>query len=287
MILAELIRAALKEDMPHGDLTTDSLGLAPRFGQARLIAKQDLVLSGTAPFEQTVEMLDPTAKVQWHFREGEKILNRQIICHITGDLIQVLKAERVALNFVGHLSGIATLTNSFAQQVAHTCTKILDTRKTLPGFRDLEKKAVVHGGGQNHRFNLSDAVLIKDNHIMISGGLTKAVARVRQNTSEKIEVECSSIEQVREAINCRVERILLDNLNNADTKAAVDLVKSFEKEAGQKILTEASGNMSVDRVKSVAEIGVDYISVGALTHSAPNADVSLLFDWQQNEMTGI
>jgi nicotinate-nucleotide pyrophosphorylase (carboxylating) len=285
--LAELIRAALNEDMPRGDLTTDCLGFAPRFGQARLIAKQDLILSGTAAFEQTIETLEPMSKVQWHFREGDRVLNRQIICHVTGDLIQVLKAERVALNFVGHLSGIASLTGQFVEQVSHTNTKILDTRKTLPGYRDLEKKAVAHGGGMNHRYNLSDAILVKDNHIMVAGGLRKAVERIRMNTQEKIEIECSSLEDVNEAIQLEVDRILLDNMDNNALYEAVRLVKSFESRTTKRLFTEASGNMSLSRVKSVAEIGVDYISVGALTHSAPTADISLLFDWQQSEMTGI
>lgn len=287
MNLSDLIRAALKEDMPKGDLTTECLGLAPRFGQARLMAKQDLILSGTTPFEQTVEMLEPTSKVQWHFREGERVLNRQIICHITGDLIQVLKAERVALNFIGHLSGIATLTGHFVDRIAHTKTKILDTRKTTPGYRELEKRAVAHGGGQNHRFGLSDAILIKDNHIMVAGGLRQAVERIRENTQEKIEVECGTLEDVVEAIDLGVDRILLDNMDNDSLAMAMNLIETSARSSGVRVLAEASGNMSLERVKSVAEVGVDFISVGALTHSAPTADVSLLFDWQQAEMMGI
>ncbi len=287
MNLSDLIRAALKEDMPKGDLTTECLGLAPRFGQARLIAKQDLVLSGTTPFEQTVEMLEPTSKVQWHFREGDRVLNRQIICHITGDLIQVLKAERVALNFIGHLSGIATLTGHFVDQMSGTKTQILDTRKTTPGYRELEKRAVANGGGRNHRFGLSDAILIKDNHIMVAGGLRQAVERIRENTQEKIEVECGSLEDVVEAIDLKVDRVLLDNMDNESLAMAVNLVETDFKNSGRRVYTEASGNMSLARVRSVAQLGVDFISVGALTHSAPTADVSLLFDWQQSEMTGI
>jgi nicotinate-nucleotide pyrophosphorylase (carboxylating) len=280
MTLIDLIQAALREDMPRGDLTTDSMALVPRFGQARLIAKEDLVLSGTLAFEQTMLSLDPGARVQWHFKEGDFVLNRQIVCDVTGDLIQILKAERVALNFIGHLSGIATLTRDFVKQVEHTSTKILDTRKTLPGYRDLEKRAVSHGGGQNHRYNLSDAILIKDNHILVAGGLSKAVQRIREHTSEKIEVECATLEDVREAVAINVERILLDNMSNNMIKDALSLIPD-------KIETEASGNMKVDRVKSVAELGVDFISVGAITHSAPTADVSLLFDWQESEMAAI
>lgn len=287
MNLSDLIRAALREDMPKGDLTTECLGLAPRFGQARLMAKQDLVLSGTGPFEQTVEMLEPTSKVQWHFREGDRVLNRQIICHITGDLIQILKAERVALNFIGHLAGIATLTGKFVDEVSSTKTKILDTRKTTPGYRELEKRAVAHGGGMNHRFGLSDAILIKDNHIMVAGGLRQAVERIRENTKEKIEVECGTLEDVVEAIDLNVDRVLLDNMDNESLAMAVNLVETSERTTHRRVFTEASGNMNLARVKSVAEVGVDFISVGALTHSAPTADISLLFDWQQSEMAGI
>lgn len=283
MNLSDLIRAALREDMPKGDLTTECLGLAPRFGQARLIAKQDLILSGTAPFEQTIEMLEPTSTVQWHFREGEKVLKSQIICHITGDLIQVLKAERVALNFIGHLSGIATLTGRFVDEVRGTKTKILDTRKTTPGYRELEKRAVHHGGGTNHRFGLSDAILIKDNHITVAGGLRQAVERIRENTKEKIEVECGTLEDVVEALDLGVDRVLLDNMDNESLAMAVNLVETSARATGQIVQMEASGNMSLGRVRSVAEIGVDFISVGALTHSAPTADISLLFDWQQSE----
>lgn len=280
MNLMDLIQAALREDMPRGDLTTDSLALAPRFGQARLIAKEDLVLSGTLAFEQTMLALDPVCRVQWHFKEGDTVLSRQILCHITGDLIQLLKAERVALNFIGHLSGIATLTRSYVKQIEHTNTRILDTRKTLPGYRDLEKRAVAHGGGHNHRYNLSDAILIKDNHILVAGGLSKAVRRIREHTHEKIEVECATLDEVREAVDMKVERILLDNMSNDRLKQALDLIPT-------EIEVEASGNMTVDRVKAVAELGVDYISVGAITHSAPTADVSLLFDWQESEMAPI
>jgi len=280
MTLMDLIKTALREDMPSGDLTTDSMALAPRFGQARLIAKQDLVISGTLAFEQTMLALDPNAKVQWHFKEGDAVLDRQVICHIAGDLIQILKAERVALNFIGHLSGIATLTRKYVQEIAHTKTHILDTRKTLPGYRDLEKKAVTHGGGRNHRYNLSDAILIKDNHILVAGGLSKAVERIREYTTEKIEVECSNLDEVREAITVNVERILLDNMKNDMIKKALELIP-------EQIDVEASGNMSVERVKSVADLGVDFISVGAITHSAPAADVSLMFDWQEVEQSAI
>jgi nicotinate-nucleotide pyrophosphorylase (carboxylating) len=189
MTLHDLIRAALKEDMPKGDLTTESLALLPRMGKARLIAKEDIILSGTGPFEQVILALDSNARLLWQFEEGDLILKNQNICTINGDLIQVLKAERIALNFLGHLSGISTYTRCFVQKISHTKTKILDTRKTLPGYRELEKRAVVHGGGENHRLNLSDAILIKDNHITVMGGITPAVERTRAHTPKSIEVE--------------------------------------------------------------------------------------------------
>lgn len=272
MTLYDLIKAALYEDMPTGDLTTESLALRPRIGRAKLIAKQDLILSGAPAFEQTVLMLEPQARLKWHFEEGQKILDRQIVCTLQGDLIQILKAERVSLNFLMHLSGIATLTSKFVDAIKHTNTKILDTRKTTPAYRELEKKAVVHGGGLNHRQNLSSAILLKDNHISVMGGITPAVERVRAHSEAPIEVEASTLEQVKESVSLRVQRILLDNMNNELLTQALALIPD-------EIETEASGNMNLSRVGSVAEIGVDYISVGALTHSAPSSDLSLLFDW--------
>lgn len=272
MTLFELIRAAIQEDMPMGDLTTESLALIPRPGRARLIAKQDMILSGAPAFEQTMLMLEPQVKIKWHFEEGETVLNKQIICTLQGDLIQILKAERVALNFLMHLSGIATLTHHFVKKVRHTSTKILDTRKTTPAYRDLEKKAVVHGGGMNHRLNLSSAILVKDNHITVMGGIPAAVGRIRSHSDAKIEVEARTLDEVKDCVSLKVNRILLDNMDNAKLKEALALVPD-------EIQTEASGNMSLERVGAVAELGVNFISVGALTHSAPSADVSLLFDW--------
>lgn len=273
MTLYNLIRAAIQEDMPTGDLTTESLALVPRPGRARLIAKQDLVLSGAPAFEQTMLMLEPHAKIKWHFEEGHQILNRQIICTLQGDLIQILKAERIALNFLMHLSGIATLTHKFVRAIEGTSTRILDTRKTTPGYRDLEKRAVVHGGGVNHRHNLSSAILIKDNHISVMGGIKNAVERTREHTPSLIEVEASTLEQVKECVELGVSRILLDNMNDEKLSQALALIPDG-------IETEASGNMSLERVGRVASLGVDFISVGALTHSAPSSDVSLLFDWE-------
>ncbi len=274
MLLNDLIKAAIKEDMPNGDVTTDSLGLTPKPGKAVLKAKEDIILSGLLPFETTISMLEPNVKIKWHFEEGQRVLKGQNICSLEGDLIQILKGERVALNFLGHLSGIATYTRQFVDAVAGTKTKILDTRKTLPGYRELEKKAVVHGGGFNHRMNLSTAILIKDNHIAVMGGIKNAVERIRKNSPLDVEVEASSIDDVKLAVSLKVRRILLDNMNDHSLTEARKLVPDD-------IETEASGNMSLARVPQVAKIGIDFISVGALTHSAPVADVSLQFDWQK------
>ncbi len=272
MTLHELIQAALKEDMPSGDMTTESLGVGPQFGKAQLLAKQDLVLSGSGAFEQTILLLEPNAKLKWHFEEGELVPNGQIVCTLLGDLVQILKAERISLNFIMHLSGIATLTAHYVAKVKHTPCRILDTRKTLPGYRDLEKRAVVHGGGLNHRKSLSSAVLLKDNHIALMKGIPIAVQRVRLHTKLPIEVEAATLSQVQECVDLAVDRILLDNMNDEMTKSALQLIPDA-------IEAEASGNMNLDRVQKVAELGVDFISVGALTHSAPSSDLSLKFDW--------
>ncbi len=272
MTILELIKAALKEDMPLGDVTTESLAVKPRQAEAVLKAKEDLVLSGATAFEQTILFMEPSARVKWHFNEGDFVFKGQNLCSIEGDLIQILKAERVALNFLGHLSGIATLTRHFVKAVQGTKTQILDTRKTTPLFRELEKRAVTHGGGINHRFNLSHAVLIKDNHISLMKGITAAVTRLRQHCDLPIEVEAATLEQVSECVQLKVDRILLDNMKNELLAEAIKLIPGH-------IKTEASGNMTLARVPAVAALGVDFISVGALTHSAPCADVSLLFDW--------
>lgn len=272
MNIKDLIRSAISEDMPAGDLTTDSLALSPRIGRARLVAKQDLILSGSPAFEQSIHFLEQSAKMKWHFEEGDAVLNRQIICTLHGDLVQILKAERVALNFLMRFSGIATLTREFVKRVAQTPTKILDTRKTTPGYRDLEKKAVVHGGGQNHRLNLSHAILVKDNHIAVMGGIRAAVERIREHSKQSIEVEASSLEDVQECVDLKVGRILLDNMTN-------DMMSEALKIIPPSIESEASGNMNLERIGSVAALGVQFISVGALTHSAPSSDMSLLFDW--------
>lgn len=268
----ERLKLAFEEDLPAGDLTTDSIFSQNKIGRARLVAKEDLVLSHRTLFEQAVRHLCPEATFKWEFADGDFILERQTVCVIEGDLVKILKAERVALNFLGHLCGIATLTRCFVNQVKHTNCKILDTRKTLPLYRALEKAAVRHGGGDNHRMGLSDAVLIKENHIRAAGSIPEAIARIRAKTQAPIEIEVTNTDEIRTAVKLKVNRLLLDNMSNEEMTEALKIIPAM-------IKTEASGNMQLDRVKSVAELGVDYISVGALTHSAPNADLSLLFEW--------
>jgi len=272
MNINELIAAAFAEDVPNGDLTTEGLKLNSRMGDARLVAKEDLVLSGRDIFEKCVRFMEKDAQLKWQFENGAFILKGQTVCWIKGDLLKLLQAERVALNFLGHLSGVATLTRCFVQETRDTQCKILDTRKTTPLFRALEKQAVRDGGGTNHRRSLSEAVLIKENHIRAAGGLTKAVRAVRQGYQGPIEVECTTLKEVEAAVAERAERILLDNMSNETMAEARAIIPST-------IEIEASGNMNLSRIAGVAALGVDFISVGALTHSAPSADFSLLFEW--------
>lgn len=269
----ELIKRAFTEDIPTEDITTESLSLKERFGICHLIAKQDLILSGQDLFTMAMKHIDPKLNVVWNFSDGSSILNKQIVAQIDGNMIQALKAERVALNFLGTLSGISTLTKKFVDACGSHPTKILDTRKTIPLYRNLFKKAVLDGGGMNHRMNLSDGILIKENHLAIAGTIAKAVEQARELYPEaKVEVEVKNLSEVNEAVIAKADRIMLDNMS-------LELMKKSLEITPESIETEASGNMSLERVPSVAALGVDFISVGALTHSAPCADFSLLFDW--------
>ncbi len=272
MNLEQYVEMALKEDLPEKDLTTDSLGVTEKLGRCRLLAKEDLVLSGVDFFTTAMKKMDAQCTVKWHFKEAQLVLKGQTVATISGNLIQILKAERVALNFLGHLSGVATLTNCFVKMIDHTTCQILDTRKTTPGFRTFEKKAVADGGGKNHRLNLSTGVMIKENHIVVAKGLKNAINLVRKNTPSPIVVEVKDKDEAVLAMECGAKHLLLDNMTNEQMSEIIKLKASG-------VVLEASGNMHLDRVKSVAELGVDFISVGALTHSAPTADFSLLFDW--------
>lgn len=270
MDLNQIISLALEEDAPSGDLTSEVTVPKEQLGHATLVAKEDLIFSGQIPFTQTFALVDPEVRLTWLFKDGSQIFEGQAICNLTGRLQSLLRAERVALNFAGHLSGVATLTSLYVKEISGTSCKILDTRKTTPLLRSLEKAAVRHGGGVNHRMNLSDAILIKDNHIKSCASLTQAVERAKGRSSRPVEVECSNLDEVHQAVKAGADRLLLDNMSNEMIREALKVIP-----AG--VATEASGNMSLERVRSVAELGVDFISVGKLTHSAPCADLSLRF----------
>lgn len=273
MNILTLIEQAFREDLPEGDVTTDSLAVENYPGSAKVIAKSDLILSGKDVFERAILFMEPDAQIKWLFNDGQIVLAKQTICTLKGNLINIVKAERVALNFLGRLSGIATLTRRYVNEVQNTETKILDTRKTTPLYRDLEKKAVRDGGGFNHRRDLSDQVMIKENHVRIAQSLEKAIDQIRSQTNKFMTVEAHSLEDVEACVRKNVNRILLDNMDIPTLEAALEKIPSH-------IETEASGNMTLDRVGKVAKTGVDYISVGALTHSAPVADISMIFDWK-------
>jgi len=271
MQLRTFIANALAEDLGWGDVTTSSVMSGGEKGAAVVIAKADLIVAGLEVFGEVFQVVDASLSCKNLKNDGDRVVRGEIIAEITGDLGNILRAERVALNILQRLCGIATETGRYVKAVAGTNARILDTRKTLPGFRILDKYAVTVGGGHNHRFGLSDGVLIKDNHIDAAGSVAEAVGRCRGKAHHllKIEVECRNIEEVREALNAGAEVLLLDNMSTAQMKKAVALAKG-------KVMLEASGNVTLDTVRSIAETGVDFISVGALTHSVKAADISLL-----------
>lgn len=270
--LKGLIQLALEEDLgAAGDVT--SLGtLSPEQAiHGRIIAKEDGVIAGLLCVQAVYEAVDPSVVVNLHVRDGDAVRVGTVVCSIEGAGRSVLTGERTALNFLQRLSGVASITAQYVAAVAGTSTRILDTRKTTPGWRLLEKYAVRMGGGQNHRTGLYDMVLIKDNHIAAAGGIAEAVQRVRETPAARdllIEVEVENLEQLQVALGLYVDRILLDNMDNATMEQAVAL-------AAGRVALEASGNMTLERVASVAATGVDFISVGALTHSARALDLSM------------
>jgi nicotinate-nucleotide pyrophosphorylase (carboxylating) len=265
-----LILAALREDMPAGDVTTESIIREPRAGRADLICKQDGVLAGLPLFCRVFQLLDETADFQTSLADGQPVAKGQLIGVLSGDIRAILMGERTALNFLQRLSGIASLTAAMVKELAGSQTQLLDTRKTTPNLRSLEKYAVLMGGGHNHRSNLSDGVLIKDNHINAAGGIAQAVALARQHAPflRQIEVEVENLDMVRQALEARVDIIMLDNMSDEQIEAAIKLI-------GNQAKTECSGNMVRQRLRRLANLGVDYISMGSLTHSAPSLDFSL------------
>lgn len=270
MKIEEYIKLAIAEDMPEGDITTEAI-FQKQIVSAKLIAKATGIIAGIDEFTLTFKLIDPAVEIDWQVKTGEGVENQQLLAIIKGDVRSILKAERIALNLLQHLSGIATKTNLFVKQVGTNKTKIYDTRKTIPGLRELQKKAVLIGGGTNHRFSLSDQAMIKDNHIKAAGSIAKAVDLVRQNQQDVfIILECETIEQVKDAINTSCNVIMLDNMDLPTMKTALTVINNQK-------LTEASGNMTLERIQAVANLGVDRISVGELTHSVTALDISLKF----------
>ena len=272
----DVIDAALQEDVGSGDWTSIFTVPPGLPGHARIIAKADGVIAGTDVARRVFLRVDPQLAVNIPVADGDSIVRGDVICIIDGAARSILTAERTALNFLQRLSGVATMTRRFTDEVRGTSARILDTRKTTPGLRLLEKAAVRAGGGRNHRVGLFDMILIKENHIAAAGGITAAVARVREQNSASlgIEIEVRNMEEFDEALAARPDRILLDNMNLQAMREAVSRAKALSPRPE----LEASGNMSLERVADVARTGVDFISVGALTHSAPALDLSLLIE---------
>lgn len=266
----QIIQLALFEDSGLGDITTESILPSPRVGKGVIIAKEPVVLAGIGVAVKVFALLNPSIVCASSFKDGEVVQKGDIIFEAQGDLLCLLKGERVALNFLQRLSGIATLTRTFVETLDNPKVRLTDTRKTTPGFRILEKDAVRAGGGYNHRYSLYDGILIKDNHIAVAGGIEQAVRAVRARTSHlmKIEVEVSNMEEVKQALAANAEVIMLDNMDTESMAAAVSYI-------GGRAIVEASGNVSLSTLNAIAATGVDVISCGALTHQARSVDLSM------------
>lgn len=265
-----LIIQALREDISSEDVTTNAIMRESKAGTADLICKQDGIIAGLDVFKRVFELLDDTAKVTFKVKDGDEVKNGQLLAVVEGDIRALLSGERTALNYLQRMSGIATYTSSVAQLLRGSNTKLLDTRKTTPNMRIFEKYAVKVGGGYNHRYNLSDGVLIKDNHIGAAGSVKKAVQMAKEYAPfvRKIEVEVENLDMLKEALEAGADIIMLDNMTPEMMKEAVALAKG-------KAETECSGNVTKENIQNIIDIGVDYVSSGALTHSAPILDLSL------------
>lgn len=266
----DLILLALKEDISSEDITTNSILKDNILGKGNLIAKEDGVLAGIEIFQRVFKLLDENLEFKMNFKDGDRLKKGEIIGEIRGDLRVILSGERVALNYLQHMSGIATYTNDMVKLLEGTNIKLIDTRKTTPNMRIFEKYAVKVGGGYNHRYNLSDGVLIKDNHIAIAGSIKKAVEMAREYVSfvKKIEVEVENLNMVKEAIEAKADIIMLDNMDEFTMGKAVKLIDGRAK-------IECSGNITRENILKISKCGVDFVSSGAITHSAPILDISL------------
>ena len=265
-----LIKEALQEDISSEDVTTNAVMKEAVTGEVQLICNQDGVVAGLDVFRRVFEILDENVKIDFYCKDGDEVKKGELMGVVTGDIRALLSGERVALNYLQRMSGIATYTHSVAKLLEGTKTKLLDTRKTTPNMRIFEKYAVRVGGGYNHRYNLSDGVLLKDNHIGAAGSVTKAVQMATEYAPfvRKIEVEVENLDMVREAADAGADIIMLDNMSPEDMKEAIRIIDGRAE-------TECSGNVTKENIDRLTSLGVDYISSGALTHSAPVLDISL------------
>ncbi|MBI5587396.1 MAG: carboxylating nicotinate-nucleotide diphosphorylase [Deltaproteobacteria bacterium] len=265
-----LVKAALAEDIGSGDITTGAIVSKTAKGEAEIIAREDMVVAGLFIAEKTFKLLDRRSVFHPNFKDGHAVKKGSVMATVSGRLSALLTGERVALNFLQRLSGISSMTREFIRRIDNPEVKLLDTRKTTPCLRVLEKYAVKAGGGYNHRFGLFDAVLIKDNHIAAAGGVKPAVGRVlkRYRDSVPIEVEVTNFKEVREAVEAGADIIMLDNMDAAKIRKSLKMIKNMA-------LVEVSGGVTLANVRDIAATGVDFISVGALTHSAPSVDISM------------
>ena len=265
-----LIMEALREDISSEDVTTNAVMHEAVTGEVDLICKQDGVIAGLQIFQRVFELLDKDTKVEFFCKDGDEVKNGQLMGKVTGDIRVLLSGERVALNYLQRMSGIATYTRQVAKLLEGSKVTLLDTRKTTPNCRVFEKYAVRVGGGCNHRYNLSDGVLLKDNHIGAAGSITKAITMAKEYAPfvRKIEIEVETLEQVKEAVEAGADIIMLDNMTPEVMKQAVELIDG-------RAQTECSGNITKENIARIREIGVDFVSSGALTHSAPILDISM------------
>lgn len=265
-----LIIMALKEDITSEDVSTNAIMPEFKRGKVDLICKQDGIIAGLQVFARVFYLLDKNTKTEFYFKDGDKVKNGDLLATVTGDIRVLLSGERVALNYLQRMSGIATYTNSVVKLLEGSKTKLLDTRKTTPNCRVFEKYAVKIGGGNNHRYNLSDGVMLKDNHISAAGSIKNAVKMAREYAPfvRKIEIEVESLDEVAEAVEAGADIIMLDNMTIENMQKAVKIIDG-------KALTECSGNVTKENIEKLKNIGVDFISSGALTHSAPILDISM------------